>query len=30
MNIFIKELDEQIKLRIQDKFLEFHGWKSYD
>lgn len=27
MNIFLKELEEQIKLRIPDKFLEFNGWK---
>ncbi|SDZ50599.1 hypothetical protein SAMN05421736_11532 [Evansella caseinilytica] len=27
MNVFLKELDEQIKLRIPDKFLEFYGWK---
>lgn len=27
MNIFLKELEQQIKLRIPDKFLEFYGWK---
>lgn len=28
MNIFLKELEEQIELRIPDKFLEYHGWKE--
>ena len=27
MNIFLKELEQQIELRIPDKFLEFYGWK---
>lgn len=27
MNIFFKEIQEQIELRIPDKFLEFNGWK---
>lgn len=27
MNIFLKELEQQIQLRIPDKFLEFYGWK---
>ncbi|MEN6411612.1 MAG: hypothetical protein ABFC84_02475 [Veillonellales bacterium] len=27
MNIFFKELEQQIELRIPDKFLEFYGWK---
>ncbi|WIW70885.1 hypothetical protein [Anaerosinus gibii] len=27
MNVFVKELDEQIKLRIPDKFLDYYGWK---
>lgn len=27
MDIFLKELEQQIELRIPDKFLEFHGWK---
>ncbi|MEC5425164.1 hypothetical protein QGM71_16885 [Virgibacillus sp. C22-A2] len=27
MTIFLKELEQQIELRIPDKFLEFHGWK---
>lgn len=27
MNTFLKELEEQIKLRIPDKYLEFYGWK---
>jgi len=27
MNIFFKELEEQLQLRIPDKFLEFYGWK---
>lgn len=27
MNIFLKELEEQIELRIPDKFLIHYGWK---
>ena|SRR5690625_4062476 len=27
MNIFFKELEQQLELRIPDKFLEYHGWK---
>lgn len=27
MDIFFKELQEQLELRIPDKFLEYHGWK---
>lgn len=27
MNLFCKELEQQIELRIPDKFLEFYGWK---
>lgn len=27
MNIFLKEFEQQIRLRIPDKFLEFYGWK---
>jgi hypothetical protein len=27
MEIFLKELKEQIELRIPDKFLKFYGWK---
>ncbi|TGA98739.1 hypothetical protein E4665_07765 [Sporolactobacillus shoreae] len=27
MDIFLKELEEQLKLRIPDKFLEHYGWK---
>ena len=27
MNIFLKELEEQIELRIPDKFLKHYGWK---
>ncbi len=27
MNIFFRELEQQIELRIPDKFLKFHGWK---
>ena len=27
MNIFLKELEQQLKLRIPDKFLDFYGWK---
>lgn len=27
MNIFLKELQQQIELRIPDNFLEFNGWK---
>lgn len=27
MNISLKELEEQIELRIPDKFLKFNGWR---
>ena len=27
MNIFLKELEQQLELRIPDKFLDFYGWK---
>ncbi|MEI3604985.1 hypothetical protein SPD48_04725 [Pseudogracilibacillus sp. SE30717A] len=27
MDVFLQELEQQIELRIPDKFLEFHGWK---
>lgn len=27
MNIFLKELQQQLELRIPDKFLEYNGWK---
>jgi hypothetical protein len=27
MNTFFKELEQQIELRIPDKFLKYHGWK---
>lgn len=27
MTIFLKELEQQIEIRIPDKFLEFNGWK---
>jgi len=27
MKTFLKELQEQIELRIPDKFLEYNGWK---
>jgi hypothetical protein len=27
MDIFLKELEEQIELRIPDKFLKFYGWQ---
>ena len=27
MKVFCKELEEQLELRIPDKFLEYHGWK---
>ncbi|CBW86066.1 Hypothetical CDS [Listeria ivanovii subsp. ivanovii PAM 55] len=27
MNIFCKELQMQLELRIPDKFLEYNGWK---
>jgi len=27
MDIFCKELEQQLELRIPDKFLEYHGWK---
>lgn len=27
MDIFLKELKEQLELRIPDKFLEYNGWK---
>ena len=27
INVFLKELQQQIELRIPDKFLEFYGWK---
>ena len=27
MNIFLKEIEQQIELRIPDKFLKFYGWK---
>ncbi|BAC15324.1 hypothetical protein [Oceanobacillus iheyensis HTE831] len=27
MNLFCKELQEQVELRIPDKFLEYNGWK---
>jgi hypothetical protein len=26
-DVFLKELEQQIELRIPDKFLEFNGWK---
>ena len=27
MDVFFKELEQQIELRIPDKFLEYYGWK---
>jgi len=27
MNVFLQDLQQQIELRIPDKFLEYHGWK---
>lgn len=27
MNTFFKELQEQLELRIPDKFLKYNGWK---
>ncbi|MEI3604977.1 hypothetical protein SPD48_04675 [Pseudogracilibacillus sp. SE30717A] len=27
MDVFLQELEQQIELRIPDKFLEYHGWK---
>ena len=27
MNIFYEELEQQLELRIPDKFLEYYGWK---
>ena len=27
MNVFFKELQQQLELRIPDKFLEYNGWK---
>src|SRR5699024_8573986 len=27
MNMFLKELQQQLELRIPDKFLEYNGWK---
>jgi len=27
INLFFKELEQQIELRIPDKFLKYHGWK---
>jgi|SRR5690625_148592 len=27
MNIFFQELEQQLVLRIPDKFLEYYGWK---
>ncbi|WP_240189983.1 hypothetical protein [Bacillus sp. P14.5] len=27
LDVFCKELREQLELRIPDKFLEYHGWK---
>lgn len=27
MDIFLQELEQQIELRIPDKFLEYNGWK---
>ena len=27
MNVFLRELEQQLELRIPDKFLEFNGWK---
>lgn len=28
MNIFLEELEQQIELRIPNKFLEYYGWKK--
>src|SRR5699024_4322503 len=27
MNVFLQELQQQLELRIPDKFLEYNGWK---
>src|SRR5699024_7415655 len=27
MNVFFKELQQQLELRIPNKFLEYNGWK---
>lgn len=27
MDVFLKELKQEIELRIPDKFLEYHSWK---
>lgn len=27
MNVFLYELQQQLELRIPDKFLEYYGWK---
>jgi hypothetical protein len=26
LNIFVKELDEEVRLRIPDKYLKMNGW----
>src|SRR5699024_3082024 len=28
MNVFLRELQQQLELRIPDKFLEYNGWKQ--
>ncbi len=27
IDLFIREIDEQVRLRIPDKYLEYYGWK---